>query len=284
MRVLLSLAVLLLPLLGATSCSVILPADAVQCEAAEDCIARGFPTDTRCNQQVCEAPPYDPIWGCLGMVEEPVAVPGETHMYSQLVVDALTGMPIPSLTSRLCSSVDVNCDAPLVEDVPITADGRMEVTVISGFRGYFEMTADGFMQTLMPIGPIVKDSDPGAEKVQLARTVVVESVARTAGFEVDPTKGHILALLASCDGFGRAGVSFSHDPASGDQFYLIGLSPDVTAPASDESGNSGVFNMDPGFVTLTATLHETGEFIGLQRVLVRAGSMTYMDLGPSSGP
>lgn len=280
MRIFISLAVLF----GATSCSLVLPADEVQCETTEDCIARGFPADTLCQQQVCVAPPFDPIWGCLGMVEEPVVVPGETHMYSQLVVDALTSLPIPAMAARLCSSVDINCDAPLVDVVPVDADGRMQVTVPSGFLGYFEITAADFMPTLLPIGPVVADTNPAAEKIQLARTVVVDSLARAAGFEVDPIKGHALSLLAACDGFGRAGVSFSHDPATGDEFYLIGLSPDQAAVASDDSGNSGVFNVEPGFVNLTSTRHETGEFVGRQRVLIRAGHMTYTNLSPTPGP
>lgn len=269
-------------LLGTTSCSLILPADAVTCEVSQDCVDRGFPIDAVCEQQLCVAPPEDPIWGCLGMVEEPMPTPGAMHNQSMLIVDALTGVTPPGLTLRLCSAADVNCEAPLEEGLIPDADGYVNFTVLSGFEGYLETDAPDIMPAILPIGPVIDDSPETGEKIQLVRTFVVESIAAAAGVEVDPTRGHSLGLLGGCDGLGHAGVSFTHEPADeGTPFYLIGLSPDLEATSSDASGQSGVFNLPPGFANLSSTLEATGEGVSEKRILIRAGTLTYAGLLPT---
>ncbi len=269
-------------LLGTSSCSLILPADAVQCETAEDCLARGFPTATICQQQICATPPVDPVWGCLGNVEEPMAMPGTFHNQTMLIVDALTGVSPPGLTLRICSSVDINCDSPLEENLTPDAGGYVHFTVMSGFLGYLETDAPDIMPSILPIGPVVDDSPETGETIQLVRTIVVEAIAGTAGIEIDPTKGHVLSLLGGCDGLGHAGVSFTHQPSDqGTPFYLIGNSPDTMVPVSDESGQSGILNVEPSFVTISTTREETGQFIGEKRVLIRPGHLTYAGILPT---
>ncbi len=229
--------------------------------------------------------PVDLIWGCLGNIEEPMPVPGETHAMSFSIVDSLTRETPAGLTVRLCAQVDLNCDAPLEEELTPGADGHITVTVPSGFQGYLETDAPDLMPSLILVGPVVNDSTDVGEEVRLERTVVVDSIARAADIPVDPTKGHIFSLLAGCDGFGHAGVSFTHEPtASGEAFYLMDLGPDQDAPSSDESGQSGIFNLDPGLVTITTTRAESGEFIGTKRAPIRAGFMTYVTLSPTAAP
>ena len=116
--------------------------------------------------------PVDPVWACLGNIEEPMPVPGETHTVSFSIVESITRVAPAGLTARLCAQVDVNCDAPLEEGLTPGADGDITVTVPSGFQGYLETDAPDLMPSLLLVGPVVNDSpDVGAE-VRLERTAM----------------------------------------------------------------------------------------------------------------
>lgn len=264
-----------------SSCSLVVPADGQQCETIDDCVMRGF-VDATCEEQVCVERPVDPVWGCLGMIEEPMPTSGATHVVTNLIVDAITGTPPPGLTVRLCSAIDLNCESPFQADVPHT-NGSVSVTVPSGFQGYLEVASDTTMPAILPMGPVVEDQLI-TEEIQLASEAIVGILASTAGFSVEPGKGHVLNLMTGCDGMGRAGVSFVADSDAGTQFYLLDLAPDTEATESDESGNGGILNLDPGFVTIQTTRVSTGEFISAKRVLIRDATITYIAMTPTANP
>lgn len=273
------LIILALPL--TTSCSLVLPADAIQCEVAEDCVARGFPATALCEQQLCVEPPFDPFWGCVGNVEEPVVIPGETYTVAFRLTNALTNIPPPELTARLCAAVDLNCSTPLQEGLTIGPDGLLQFTVTAGFQGYLETDARGLMPAIVPFGPVVADSNESGDALGLTPGFVVEALANAADIEVDPATGVLLSVLTACDGIGHSGISTAYVPATGVPFYLLNLSPDQMTTSTDESGQAGVLNIEPGSVTITSTREETGDALGELRVPIRAGTITYAAVVPS---
>jgi hypothetical protein len=254
----------------------------VQCEVAEDCVARGFPADSICEQQLCIAPPVDPVWGCLGSVEEPVIIPGETYTVSMVILDAITNMPPAGFSGRVCAALDLNCDAPVIDSLTADAEGRITFEVTAGFQGYVEANATDMMPALLPIGPVVANTPDVVEQVHLVRTSIVEAFATMSGTTLDTTKGHMLGLLVACNAMGRAGLSFAYEPTSGTPFYTIGFTPDTTATETDEAGRFGVLNLESGFVTFSAIRNETEETYGEVRTLIRPGILTYVGVGPTA--
>lgn len=262
-------------------CSVVVPGDQVQCRIDDDCIALGF--DAVCTDQLCVPPPIDPVWGCLGMLEEQMPEAGVTHTYRQQMIEVISGTRPRGLEVRLCSAVDLDCATPVIDTIASDDDGFVEFSVMSGFVGYLEVTSDLTMPVIVPIGPIFEDIDM-VEPIELVAEFVVQSLADAAGFEVDTTAGHALLLLAACDSIGRAGINFTLEPSDGVPFYLIGETPDELATMSDETGNAGVLNVPPGFVTFQSRRVDGDQFVSSRRVLIRQGTLTYVGMTPTPTP
>lgn len=259
-------------------CSLVFPANQVQCDTDEECAARGF-DDSICEAQACVPRPVDPVWGCLGNIEEPVITPGATHTVTFQFIDALTRLPPDDIEVRLCTQLDLSCMSPMVAGIELDAEGHGAVDVPSGFQGFFELTSSTTLPAIVPVGPVVADAE--SPTVEIVAGFVVTALADTAGVTLDLEKGIVLMLLTGCEPSGRAGVSFSAD-VEADSFYLYSLNPDTLALESDDSGQGGILNLEPGFVTLTTTRFETGEFIARRRVLVRSGTITYRTMFPTA--
>ena len=272
----------------AAACSLALSADDKQCESEQDCSDRGF-VDAMCVDEVCVTRQgsgggggSDPKWGCLGDVVAPEAMPGTMVSYQQQVTELLTGQPPANAVVRLCGIFDVNCDTPVIDDVDYDTAGNVTFMVESGFAGYLEVRSDETIDGLVFFfGPIVEDTLVN-EPISLVTQEVFDAIATTAGYTPIMDRGHALVLLTDCTGGPSEGVSITSDATDPDTvlFYLINSSPSETAPGSDTSGFSGVFNAVPGFLTITGTRTDNGELIGSTRAQIREGWMSYFAIVP----
>lgn len=96
--------------LASTGCSVVLKADAEQCETDADCAARGAEfACTVCLERVCEA-----------KVE---------------VVDLVSSAPLEQVTARLCSKYDPLCSSPLGTSEIGALGAQSDVETKLGTRG-----------------------------------------------------------------------------------------------------------------------------------------------------
>lgn len=282
---------------GVAACTLALEPSEEQCDSAKDCDERGF-AGASCVDHVCvgaqgtggqgtggtggQGGEVDPRWACLGNLQEPTPTPGATHTYRQQIVALVTQAPPPGLAVRMCANADVDCTTPIVDPVSVDAQGFINVTVDSGFDGYFEVTSDASMDALVFMGrKIVADTEV-QRPVQVLSEALFNSVADKAAVVPDPARGHALIGMTDCD-FQRApGISVSHDSADPSvvPFYLFGQQPDLVATASDEDGSAGVANLPAAFVSFSSTLESTGQPIGRARVSIRAGWLTYVTLVP----
>ena len=84
------------PLWLTSGCSLIYDTDVEQCSTDEDCAARGF-ADATSVAQVCQPPPTDTAWSCLGAVQWPSSGTGQVEL-RVMVVDVMTSAPPSDLT------------------------------------------------------------------------------------------------------------------------------------------------------------------------------------------
>lgn len=270
-------------LAGLCGCSLALDASEVQCTVAADCTARGF-VGAACVDSACivDPNPVDPRWACIGNIPEPVEQPGVTHIYRQAINDVVDELPPEGLTVKLCQTVDIACASPLIADVPVAADGTVEVEVPSGFEGYLDLVSDETMPALLFLGPPITADVLQTEPVQLVSQGLFDSIVTLAGYTPNPERGHALVLMADCNNVGAPGVSMSIDVDDPDthRFYLYDLIPDPAATLSDDSGNGGYLNIPQGFATIEVTLAEANLLYSRARFQVRQGTISYVGLTP----
>ncbi|MFS8066796.1 MAG: hypothetical protein ACMG6S_10530 [Byssovorax sp.] len=265
--------------LASTGCSVLLKADAEQCETDADCAARGAEfAGTVCLERVCQpkVEVVDPKWGCLGNVAPPMG--GSMVTVAVKLLDLVSSAPLKQVTARLCSKYDPLCSSPLGTS-EIGADGAVSATVASNFEGYFDVQAPGYIPSLVFIDPVATAFNP---EIFMLPPAIADTLATGAGVTVDPMLGFVLAATVDCTLKVSGGVSVSISPSDKETgFYVIasGVSPGATT--TDSTGNAGFVNVAPGTPTFTSTRGPDGEKIGAETTLVRAGSVTYLILPPT---
>ncbi len=122
--------------LASTGCSVVLKADAEQCETDADCAARGAEfAGTVCLERVCEAKVevVDPKWGCLGNVAPLMG--GSMVTVAVKLLDLVSSAPLKQVTARLCSKYDPLCSSPLGTSEIGALGAQSDVETKLGTRG-----------------------------------------------------------------------------------------------------------------------------------------------------
>jgi hypothetical protein len=298
---------------GQSSCSLLLDTSAQQCDVDGECTRRGGAfASTTCVNHVCVARPpvdeggiastvdaggdgedldatVDPVWGCLGhVVMETPQTP--TIKISIPFYDLITGQVITNITARTCAKIDVSCSNPLSASVEADAAGVVKLEVPARFDGYAlvlsKMTGDSGPPALIPSlvffnPPQVRDNT--YDKIPLFTPDQLILLAATQNNTIDPMLGTVFAGTQDCSGKAVAGVSWvpSRTADSSKRFYLIKGLPDEAALATDESGQGGMINAPTGTMSLTATLHATGQPAGFATLLVRAGYASYTYMAPT---
>lgn len=197
-------------------------------------------------------------------------------------------IPPRNPTAVLCAAGDSACETPL--DTPVIDEtGAFTVEVAPDFEGYLRVTGqvssrdtDAMPTTIFFKPPVVEpDKELVVRMVDLA---TFTALAEAAGVTLDPARGHIVALPTDCDDELAEGVAAAGAPVDDDvvPFHFRGALPDPEAPDTDAQGGAGFFNVEPGTFTVTTTLHEGGTFIGTNEVVVEAGGLAFVPIGPTA--
>jgi len=300
-----------------SGCTLLLsPLDADQCESPEDCAALG--EEYECSvDQVCvprqamldssegtdsmddptedtSEPVWESQWACLGKVPLPMPKTGQTHIFRQAFESLETpGRPPNNMKVRLCAQFDVPCDLPLYTDILVQDGGIVEITVDSGFEGYFEVTGDGVLPTISPLGSMVV-----SDRTTITRPIVLLSEAsyRAALYNLaEPdfvNRAQMNVGLRDCYTERAEGITVSISPMDPTEmmqvFYVRNLLPvpNDTQPWSDRTAGSTVANVPVGvslmetYLTDPAILEEFGfppdkpQRIGGSSWVARAGWVT----------
>lgn len=278
-----ALAPLLLSLEG---CTALLSPGEAQCEAASDCTARGF-TNAVCEKNVCVEEAADPVWGCLGHVEEPVA--DKTKKVDLKVRMAYAGDegPVLGATVDICDKLDLECTGSSLnfpKGLTTDADGYVITKVTQGFDGFVRVKGQDVMDSRVFVGrPLI--TQPPVKEVQLLRKLDYSLLAAFAKQEVDPTRGTAILLSIDCGGASGAGVRFEVPDADAKslEFYLINQAPTPppTATATDVDGFGGFFNLPVSSTVARAFRAKDDVYIGESSFHVMADTISYVLVVPT---
>jgi hypothetical protein len=281
--------------LALTSCSVALSGDDVQCTSDADCEARGFANAT-CEASACIATDeVDPIWGCVGEVDEPTPDTSNRITVSLRLAYAAGGGPVTDAVVDVCARLDIGCTGADSDEFPKgiapDANGVFTASVREGFDGYMRVTgtigdpAEDVMDTRVYVGRPLFVA-PKVEEVRLLLPNEYEALsAAIAQTAADPTRGTMIGLAVDCQGDAAAGVRFETPNADGEseEFYLIGQGP-VKPPAAentDKDGFGGFFNVEPGAVVLRAIRAEDDTYIGESSLQVLPYTISFVLVAPT---
>ena len=275
----------------AAGCTAVLSPGEDQCEVADDCAARGF-ADAVCENNVCLAATevvVDPVWGCLGHVDEPTPDPTKTVELNVRLAFATDSEPLSEdAVVDVCDKLDIMCTGMSAEFFPKglhpDADGRVKLTLRQGFDGFVRVTHETMVDSRVYVGrPIVEV--PKVGEIQLLRPTEYEFLAAIAEKPVDPMRGTAILLAVDCSGDAAGGVRFECPNADEDsqEFYLINQGPVVppTATATDVDGFGGYFNLPPSAAVVRAFRDEDDTYIGESSFQVLENTLSYVLVLPT---
>jgi hypothetical protein len=274
----------------AVGCTVVLSPGEEQCEAADDCAARGF-ADATCENNTCVAAAevvVDPVWGCLGEVEKPTVDTTKKVELDIRLAFATDGEPLSqTAVIDVCDKLDITCtgaspDFP--KGLHPDDDGRVKFSIRQGFDGFVRIAHETIMDSRIYVGrPIVVA--PKVGEIQLLRPTEYEFLAVIADNPADATRGTAILLAVDCSGDAAGGVRFEC-PAADEQsqeFYLINQGPVVppNATATDVDGFGGYFNLPPSAAVARAIRDEDDAYIGESSFQILANTLSYVLVAPT---
>lgn len=284
-----------------SACSLALGLGEEQCQTSADCTKRGF-SGGQCVDHVClsgsttsstgsgpggggGAGGSDPQWACLPGFTTPTT----TNMIPvEFQIVMATGGTLPSdLEVKLCSSFDATCSSPIDPNVTLDAAGKHTFMVAPTFgNGYLEIKSPsmGTYPTLAFFGTNVT-IPPATKIIRLTTPTEFNGLIGLTKVTVDPTHGVAIILTTNCDDQRAAGIGVS-TITGGDAktipFYFNGGLPDPKATQTDAEGAAGFVNLVPGIARVQTTRLSTGEYIGDVTFQVRASTISYVPLGPTT--
>ena len=289
--------------LSLAGCSALINVSDKQCSADAECVSAGL--GTMCVDHVCKDPEGDTTCTSdkqCGMGTTPYCMRGTcvdedlaqrflcaadtpaTHPatinYKVDVVYYQTTMAPKGLVVRACASADPDCTRPYTY-TDTEGLGHVELDLPYGFVGFFELMSDATPSYSYISKPLTQDTKD--RMIHLPNASQIDTLAAVSGVAVEPSKGVILVEAFDCMGEPQAGVHFTESTNTSTPFYMVTGLPSKTAQTSvynpgSDSADGGFVNVQAGSVLLTASWSTDGPTIGSANIVVRPGTMTYVDM------
>ncbi len=263
------------------ACSLLVPADELQCATADDCHARG-PTFAKatCVANLCQLPhdagavdagagdagPNDP-WGCLDQpslgsdpspnVNMPIILYDEFGQYtfggsrdggSDLTLAQYT--PQSGVTVAACSELDVACLSPISGPTTSNDAGIAVMMVPGSFNGFFGLErARGRAVDVLRGPDLPGDSTNGYPTAEISQTSFSElqmSLNIPANADTDAGPGIVSVTQFDCNDRHAAGVAVGSSPAPAPTIYLDNGLPSTSAKVTSADGAGVLVNVPPG--------------------------------------
>jgi hypothetical protein len=222
-------------------------------------------------------------WTCAGHATWPLAT-AATISFELRVVDGTSGTPVAGAQVSVCPPLDDGCASPLSTGTT-DANGMVPLTsTMVPFLGYLQISAAGHWTDLSYTYPYLAESTaPGVTFVDaIYSDDAIAGIASQLHLPLDPSFGIIAATAFDCTASLAAGVTFGGS-GLGDAaapYYFVGATPTTAATATSlPSAAGGFYDVAPGLVTFTAS--ENGTQVATVAVLVRAQSLTQLELVPT---
>lgn len=287
-------ALILLPAAALIACSLTVPADRQQCTVDSDC--QSFATNAVCVSRICQAAPTvdagedageaDPAWGCVGKV--PVLPQNDSEPFqTQLTLFDFNKGPLVGLPLRLCRSQDTPCSAP-VKELVTDAEGTVTLDIYTGFRGYVQSQPSEAHSTLVPFisyVPIINPKLPATlARVYLTAfdTGTIAGISLPLGVEVDYELGQIIFTARDCQNdLASDIVAFTAAATATSKTWYLDSNAQASVEQTQTSvpGVGGIFNVTKGVPTLK--YERNAKRVGEQNIIVRPGTLTYVNLIPT---
>ncbi len=282
------------------ACTLLLAADD-QCKTDEDCARRGGQLANRtCVESICrvrETLVTDAAGDTL--VPEEAAVdssgpfacadfpkpngdPTKPATVEQPIFNVLSGTTLSNTQAKVCSRVDPNCTSPVAT---ITSDdkGVFKAKVFVGFEGFLELKGTNVADALLMLDPPIR-GDSRRPSAPMPTTAAAEFYSQQVmGTSLDPTTGYILVRASNCQIEPIRGVTatLATTTAKTKLFFIYNNTPRTDVDQTNEEGAFGFFNVPVGTALITVSDKASGKKVGQTSVVVRAGFLTILYLGPS---
>lgn len=285
---------------ASSACTFLLSADD-QCKTDDDCARRGGDLATRvCVDAVCrpretsvtdagvDAPmvPEASVdsggpFGCIDL-PKPTGDVTKPAILEQPIFNVIAGTPLGLAPAKVCSRVDPTCASPVAS---ITSDekGVFTAKVFVGFEGFLEIKGTGVADSLFMLDPPIR-GDGRRPAAPMPTTSAAEFYSQQiTGASLDLTTGYILARSADCDFTPLRGVTatLASTTAKTKLFFVYNNTPRADVEQTNEEGAFGFFNVPVGTALITVNEKATGKKVGQTSVVVRAGFLTILLIGPS---
>jgi hypothetical protein len=236
----------------------------------------------------CGGAPPDTGWDCLDKVG--LACSGVLTFPFKIENDP--GTISPAVSIKVCQRTDDGCSTPTATFAPELPAGVFEVPVNYDFTGYLAFNTLIYKETLIELGPLTTLSRP-QRPVFLATQAdfnsALDTIMPTPPTPIDEVAGlgHLFVLLTDCAGAPVPGMQLSADEKDGatellyaeNGFPMFQFRTDM--PATNASGLAGFVNLPVGPVTVRATRYSDTKPVGTATVLIKAGAITVLHLGPT---
>lgn len=246
------------------------------CDVDSDCSGK----TPRCLAKACVDRRSADYWLCPANDK---TVMTATVRYGFHVVDFLSRAPPKGVRVNACRNMDIGCSQPVATSVDTDGTGEVQVTLPTGFTGYFEVRSEGEMDTLLYVTqPIVKNTRN--RDLPVLTPDIVDITATTLGTPYDMEKGIVLMEAIDCSGTPQGGIHFATmDDAI--PFYLINQLPtkDQMLTVYDPTNNTadgGYINVPAGFATFSAQVgtDEDALQLGMFNAQIRPNTITFIDM------
>lgn len=273
----------LLPLEWSVACIVM----------ATACTAYEPGTDTLTEESAELTPgesdvPADGPWSCVPDSVEPTRYLGEESASRRLVrsvqlLSLVTSAPIPGITVRACAQRDLECSVPLTPDLPVSADGWVDVPLYEGFLGYLEVRGETVMPSALVFTSPVVGADTGSGGAYaLVESDVLSSLTAAIGAQQSPMLGLVAVRALDCNERDASGIHYEIDETGVVPWYFVGGLPSNTVSQTADSSLGGFVNVPPGLSIVSALLAPSQRtIVAPTSVLVRPGWMTIARFIPS---
>jgi hypothetical protein len=189
-------------------------------------------------------------------------------------------------TVKVCGLADTTCAAPTSSGDIVTASTEATIAVTptaGGMVGYLEATGTPFMPAVYyPYQR--RPSSPPYFDVYLWTPGAFGYFAQLLGATVDSARGHIRFSTFDCSDVPLADVAVTvtgTDAQSRTAYLQPNGAADASLTQTTSYGVGFIMNVPPGIVVVSATVPSEGlALISRSTVIVRAGYLTSVDLGP----
>jgi hypothetical protein len=224
------------------------------------------------------ATPPGEDWSCLegiddvrdGPARSTIASPETRIIYSGQILDLSTGAIYPDIRVRACGIADIECTAPVAEDLAVDGSGWVDIPVFEGFTGFFEFSSPAILDTIFFVNERVEQPTRQNFPLIVVSRASVPPLLQLIGSTQQQNTGFVAIRARDCNDDTAPGVTFSLE-GEGTPYYFVGDLPTGSASATDNAGIGGYANVQLGRVVVTATNSAGVQIMPPQALLIRDG-------------